>query len=114
MSVMVLTADLACSSQVSGAAARAGTAVEVVMNAARLVERAGEVLPRLVVLDLNAPSLDCGSIVPQLKALSPPPSVIAFGPHVHEARLAAAQEAGCDRVMARGQFYAQLEGLLRA
>lgn len=111
MSAILLTADLACSSQVSGAAARTGVSLEVVMNPARLLERAAEIMPAVVILDLNTPLLDCRELVPQLKALASAP-IVAFGPHVHEARLAAAQEAGCDRVLARGQFYAQVEQLL--
>ena len=112
MSILLLTSDLACSSQVSAAGARTGSAVEVVMNPARLMERAVETSPDLVLLDLNTPLLDCGQVVGQLKALATPPKVIAFGPHVHEARLTAAQEAGCDRVLARGQFYAQVDAIL--
>jgi DNA-binding response OmpR family regulator len=112
MSILLLTSDLACSSQVSAAGARTGAAVEVVMNPARLLERAVEISPDLVLLDLNTPLLDCGQVVGQLKALATPLKVIAFGPHVHEARLTAAQEAGCDRVLARGQFYAQVNAIL--
>lgn len=115
MSVLLLTTDLSCSSQVSGAAARLGVPLGTVMNPAQLMNRAAESSPAVVILDLNTPLLDCRELVPQLKALSSPPStIIAFGPHVHEARLAAAREAGCDRVLARGQFYAQVEQILAA
>lgn len=113
MSTLLFTADLACSSQVTAAGTRAGVAVQVAMSPARLLELAAEAAPRLVILDLNSPLLDCRDIVLRLKELpTPPQTIIAFGPHVHEARLAAAQEAGCDRVLARGQFYAQIDGLL--
>jgi hypothetical protein len=30
--------------------------------------------------------------------------IVAFGSHVHEARLACAEQAGCDLVLSRGQF----------
>jgi DNA-binding response OmpR family regulator len=112
MSVLLLTADLACSSQVTAAGARTGVAVEAAMNVARLLQRAAETAPRLVIVDLNTAGLDSSGLVQQLKQLTPPPTVIAFGPHVHEARLAAAREAGCDQVLARGQFYAHLDALL--
>ena len=39
--------------------------------------------------------------------------VVAFGPHVHEQRLAAARDAGCDLVVSRGQFFSQLETILK-
>jgi DNA-binding response OmpR family regulator len=113
MSILLLTGDLACSSQVCAAGTRAGMNVQVAMSPARLLERAAETPPKLVILDLNTPGLDCGQLVPQLKGLATPPgTIIAFGPHVHEGRLAAAREAGCDQVLARGQFYATLEKLL--
>jgi hypothetical protein len=32
---------------------------------------------------------------------------------VHEGLLAAAQGAGCDEVLSRGQFFAQLDGIVR-
>jgi CheY-like chemotaxis protein len=112
MSTILLTSDLACSSQVSAAGTRAGVPVQIAMSPARLLELAAETAPRLVILDLNSPLLDCRELVPRLKQLPTPPAIIAFGPHVHEGRLAAAQEAGCDQVLARGQFYAQVDRLL--
>jgi DNA-binding response OmpR family regulator len=114
MSILLLTGDLACSSQVAAAGTRAGINVEVAMSPARLLERAAETAPRMVILDLNMPGLECREIVPQLKGLAIPPTIIAFGPHVHEARLATARAAGCDQVLARGQFYATLDKLLTA
>ncbi len=115
MSILLLTGDLACSSQVCAAGTRAGVNVEVAMSPLRLLERAAEALPSLVILDLNTPGLDCREVVPQLKRLATPPgNIIAFGPHVHEARLAAAREAGADQVLARGQFYASVDKLLAA
>jgi DNA-binding response OmpR family regulator len=112
MPILLLTADLACSSQVSAAGVRAGVDLEVCMNTARLLERAAEISPWLVVLDLNTHALNCAELVPRLKALADPVQVIAFGPHVHAARLKAAEDAGCDRVLARGQFYAQIDTIL--
>ncbi|HVX59983.1 MAG TPA: hypothetical protein VHC19_05275 [Pirellulales bacterium] len=113
MPALLYTADLACSSKVSGAAARAGVDLTVAMSVAALLEKAGALNPELVILDLAAPGIVPGELIGQLKALASAPRVIAFGPHVHEAKLAAAAEAGCDAVLARGQFYAQLESLLK-
>jgi hypothetical protein len=39
---------------------------------------------------------------------NPPRKIVAFGPHVHEAKLAAARSAGCDEVISRGRFHAEL------
>jgi hypothetical protein len=37
---------------------------------------------------------------------------IAFGPHVQESLLAAARTAGCNRILSRGQFHAQIGEIL--
>jgi hypothetical protein len=51
--------------------------------------------------------------VAQLKTTpGAPPTIIAFGPHVHEALLDAATQAGCDEVFSRGQFFAQLDEII--
>jgi len=114
MSALLLTADLACSSKAAGAAARADVELATAMSVAALFERLASRPADLVLLDLTAPGLNPAEVVGKLKALpAPPRAVIAFGPHVHEAKLAAAAEAGCDQVLARGAFYAQLEQLLR-
>ena len=39
--------------------------------------------------------------------------LVAFGPHVHKAKLAAAAAAGFGLVLSRGQFYAQMDELLK-
>lgn len=61
----------------------------------------------IVCLDLSAPFSDphgfATSASPELLARS-----IAFGPHVHTAKLEAARDAGIGRVMSRGQFVSGL------
>jgi CheY-like chemotaxis protein len=111
MTVVLFTADLACSSKVAGAAARTGRRLETAMSAAALLDKAAGA--KLVIIDLTAPEAEPGALLPRLRALSPPPTVVvAFGPHVHEADLAAARTAGCDLVLTRGQFHAQVDELL--
>jgi DNA-binding NarL/FixJ family response regulator len=75
--------------------------------------KAAESGQSVVLLDLSTPAIDAVETIAALKALSPPPrAIIAFGPHVHEAKLAAAQAAGCDLVLSRGQFDARAEAIL--
>ena len=94
---------------------RQGVKLEVAMDASALAAKAGELSPRLVILDLSTPRLDVSGTIGSLTAdASARPMIIAFGPHVHEALLAAAREAGCDRVLSRGQFHAQVDELLKA
>ena len=67
----------------------------------------------LVIVDLSLPGLDLGELIAGLRALpNSPRTIVGFAPHVHEAALLAAQQAGCDVVMSRGQFNAQLDELL--
>jgi CheY-like chemotaxis protein len=107
MAVVLFTTDLMCSSRVTGTP---GAEVRVAMSPTDLLAAAGQAL---VILDLESPGADPAELMPRLRALNPPPvKVIAFGPHVHTARLQAARDAGCDEVLTRGQFYAQLREIL--
>ncbi len=113
MDVLLLSADLATSSTVSGAAARCGVSCETAWSVGDILEKAKALAPRLVVLDLSTPGVDAAVIVPQLRDLAAAPRrIVAFGPHVHETRLAAAREAGCDEVVSRGRFHADLDEIL--
>jgi AmiR/NasT family two-component response regulator len=112
--VLLLSGDLATSSKVAGAAAREGVRLEVALDVASLAEKAAAAQPVLAIIDLTLPRIDLGSIVGQLRGLpAAPRAIIAFGPHVHEALLEAAREAGCDQVISRGQFHARLDEILR-
>lgn len=120
ISSILLTSDLMLSSQAQGAALRAARTLEIDSTPAQLIERltappflaaAGEYR---VAIDLATPGLDIAAIVRQLRALPiPPHAILAFGPHVQAVRLAEARAAGCDQVLTRGQFHAQLESILR-
>ncbi|HEY2839080.1 MAG TPA: hypothetical protein VGJ26_08030 [Pirellulales bacterium] len=116
MSILLLSADLAISSKVTGAAARQGTPVTVAMSIDRLCElTAAATTDVLVLVDLTFPGLAIEELVPKL--LSGVPSaveIVAFGPHVHEERLAEAKRAGCHAVTSRGQFLANIDQLLMA
>jgi CheY-like chemotaxis protein len=113
MPVILLSADLATSSKVSGAAARRSISFSAAMTVDRLCDLAGAAPGALVLLDLTFADLAVAEVVARLRALAnPPQAIIAFGPHVHEAKLAEAAAAGCDHVMSRGQFYAQVDDLL--
>jgi DNA-binding NarL/FixJ family response regulator len=114
MPALALISDLVVQSQVSGAATRAGTTVEVVASAEALLAKAETMQPNLVILDLSHAGLDPGQLLPLLKERIPQgATTLAFGPHVHHERLRAATDAGCDLVISRGQFHAQAEEILR-
>lgn len=95
------------SSQLGAAAQQAGTSLHTVASSEALIDAWRAEAAALVVLDLTAANLDCAAVVRALgeEASVPPPQILAFGPHVHEQRLAAAQAAGCDEVLSRGQMF---------
>jgi DNA-binding NarL/FixJ family response regulator len=114
MTAYYLTADLFFSSRVAGAAQRVGTDLKVVGSLSALLaaaEESGQC--SLVVIDLTLPALDVSAAMPEIKQRWPGARVVAYGPHVHEAHLSAANAAGCDEVLTRGQFDREMERVLR-
>jgi len=114
MTIVLLSSDLTVLSRVEGAATRLGQTVRSATGEALAVELCKDDDARTLVIDLSMQSVDLASLVNQLKTnegLSA--RVVAFGPHVHEQRLAAAREAGCDLVVSRGQFLSQLDAILK-
>lgn len=112
MSFVLLSSDLAVLAHVEGAAARRGQSVRAASKDWPGEQNAGE-FPTLVLLDLSMPSLDLEAVVRRIRSIAGSATkVVAFGPHVHEARLAAARAAGCDQVVTRGQFMTQLDAIL--
>jgi DNA-binding NarL/FixJ family response regulator len=111
MRVVLLSADLMIQSKVNGALSSAGIAMQTAMSAAKLLEM--ETSGAVVVLDLTAPGMDPAELVAQLRgSLTPPASILAFGPHVQEAQLEAATAAGCDGVFHRGRFLANAAAIV--
>jgi DNA-binding NarL/FixJ family response regulator len=111
-SVVFFTSDLHFSSRVLGAASALGVACKVVAQPEQLASAIGEGC-RLVLVDLMMPGLALPELVSAVRAVAPVARIVAFGPHVDEALLASAQQAGCDLVLARSQFHKQYVDLLR-
>jgi len=113
MSVVFFTKDLLFSSRVTSVAKQQSIELSVLSDADELVERASTAPVKVILLDLGTSGLDPAHLVPQLRKLTPPPrAIIAFGPHVHEAKLAAARDAGCDQVFSRGEFNSRMDEIL--
>jgi DNA-binding response OmpR family regulator len=112
MQVVLLSSDLMVVSRVQGAAAHAGSVVRIAAEATA-AELHRDAPADMVIVDLATPGLELSTLVSQLRSnTSNSPRVLAFGPHVHENRLEAAQLAGCDVVLSRGQFFSQIDSLL--
>lgn len=112
---VLVSGDLMMASRFSAAAARQGAAAVSVSGAEPLARLLQQTAPTLVVVDLSCAGGDLAAIVDCIgRSLGrPQPAIVAFGPHVQPAALDAARQAGCQQVLTRGQFNAQLDDLLR-
>lgn len=107
---LMLCDDLLFTSKVTGTARAVGVIVTAIRSVERLVALAETEPPSCVILDLHNTTLDLPTLMSSLREKCPTmPRVIAFGSHVDVDLLAAARQAGCDRVMPRSQFVKQLE-----
>lgn len=109
---MAVVADLMFGSKVRGAAGHAGVDVTFARSAGALREAASGAA--VILLDLETRWLDADPVIRELKAdpATATVPVVAFAPHVRTDVLAAAREAGADRVLARSAFVRELPGLL--
>jgi DNA-binding response OmpR family regulator len=105
--VLLACGDLFFSTQLRSAAQAAGASVDLELSAERILPRAATGDYTQLVLDVELPHLDMAAVVKSLPA-EHRPRVIAFGPHMQTARLAAARAAGCDVVLSRGQISSNL------
>ncbi|HEX4150006.1 MAG TPA: hypothetical protein VHY20_13500 [Pirellulales bacterium] len=123
MRALLASSDLSIVSLASGAAGRNRVELQVAMSPAALAAAIESQPFDLAIFDLSMPALDIARAIESLRgrpAASLPgaslPGVplrtVAFGPHVQEALLAAARSAGCDRVLSRGQFHSQIDGIV--
>jgi DNA-binding NarL/FixJ family response regulator len=112
MKAVLLSGDLMVVSRISGAAAQTGAVVRAANNASQAIEACESEAAELLVIDLATPAVDLTALGGQLRASRcPSMRIVAFGPHVHEDKLAAAREAGCDLVVSRGQFFSQVDAI---
>jgi DNA-binding NarL/FixJ family response regulator len=114
MQVVLLSTDLMVVSRVQGAAAQASISVRTAGSVSQAVELLRELPADLLIVDLSLPALAIDALMEEVRtSRSSAVRIVAFGPHVHADRLEAARAAGCNGVMSRGQFFAQVDALLR-
>lgn len=112
--VLLITSDLTTSSTAAGAAKRSTVELQTAFGVAAAEAKLAQGPPALVILDLSTAGLNVSQFVPELRGrIGHDIPIIAFGPHVRTAELAAAREAGCDLVVSRGEFHARVDDYLR-
>jgi DNA-binding NarL/FixJ family response regulator len=99
-------------SRVQGAATKLGVTLCSGSSADSVLEALDEGAAALVMIDLGVGPIDLSDVVHRVRGKSSGAKVVAYGPHVHEQRLAEAKDAGCDIVMTRGQFNRSFPSLL--
>jgi DNA-binding NarL/FixJ family response regulator len=115
MAVVLITGDVTVISHVEGAATMFDESVRAFANPVQAVLHCSFESPKLLIVDLATVSMELEHLINTLRQeTSAPPRVVAFGPHVHRERLAAARQAGCDEVVSRGEFFARIESILAA
>ena len=112
--ILAAVDDLMFLSKIQQTARLIGALVEAV-DPRKLEQRVAREDVRGVILDLNHRT---GSAVEALRALKANPAtahvpVVGFVSHVQSDLIAAARDGGCDEVLARSAFAAQLPQLLR-
>jgi|1185.fasta_scaffold243450_2 DNA-binding response OmpR family regulator len=112
MEIVLLANDLMVVSHVQSAAARIGANVRMATTAAEAQRICNEDGAGILLIDLAMPGLDL-EFARTMKEASVSPRIVAFGPHVHKERLAAAREVGCDLVTSRGEFFSQIDTILQ-
>ena len=101
-------------SRITGTARDLGLSMKVARSPEQLKTLAGAQNPRCIIVDLGNPGLSIADLTQHVrKSCFPMPRIVAYGSHVDKARLDAARAAGCDEVMARSKFSADLPDLLR-
>jgi|SRR5579864_1082999 len=110
---LLLSRDLIFTSKVTGTARELGHRVMAAGNVALATEMIEQWHPKVVFVDLAAGELVSPPALRAYQKLAGPATpFVAFGSHVDTASLAAATAAGCQIVMPRSQFSAQLPALI--
>ena len=112
-SIVYITSDLMFSSRAIHAAGQSGIGLQVAADLQTALEACAANQVALLLIDLTTPGIEPANCIEEIHRLTNRPGkIIAYGPHVHEAKLTAAAAAGCDEVMSRGQFHTCLEQLV--
>jgi CheY-like chemotaxis protein len=112
--IVAVLSDLMFTVKIQEAARGAGLEAIFVKTAANAFEKAKEG-PAAIIIDLNSTDFDALQLIEQLKADTETRGVnlVGFISHVQIDRKRAAQEKGCDVVIARSAFSQKLPGLLK-
>ena len=104
-----LTSDLFFSSRVTSLAREHGWPLEMAASIDALRDKVADREIVLLIIDLGKFAAQVPELLAELGPGRTEMRVVAYGPHVNEAALETARQAGCDEVLSQGQF-SQLAG----
>ena len=111
---ILLSRDLIFTSKVTSTARELGYHVLVAGNSSLASTMIEQWQPRVVFVDLAAGELVApGALITYRRSAGLETLFVAFGSHVDTEAMAAARAAGCDQVMPRSKFSAELPELIR-
>ena len=112
--VLAVVEDLFFTVKINEAAKRAGLSVAFVKSERDALDQAAE-NPALIILDLNFAGVEPVELIRKLKsdAALQKISLLGYVSHVQGELKQAAQEAGCDMVLARSAFSQNLQQIMK-
>lgn len=109
---LLLSRDLIFTSKITGTARALGRRVMVAGDSLSAAEMLRNGRPKVVFVDLSAGEMTSPTAILEYRAIAPETAFVAFGSHVEADALAAAAAAGCDPVLPRSRFSAELPELI--
>ena len=114
MKLVLLSRDLMLSSRIDHVARKVGYSPKTYADLSSAQTELADEEAKALFLDLQLPGLDVAKVVESARDLRGNDLlIVGCGPHVHEQRLEEARQAGCDRVVSKGQFDRDAENILR-
>lgn len=110
---LLLSRDLIFTSKITGTASELGHRVIVAGNAALALATIEQSKPKVVFVDLAAGELVSPPALASYQEATPGTPFVAFGSHVDTTAMEAARVSGCNPVLPRSRFSAELPGLIR-
>ncbi|MBI2821815.1 MAG: response regulator [Acidobacteria bacterium] len=111
--ILALVDDLFFSSRIAATAKQAGRAIRIVSGREALLQEL-ESDPEKLIVDLNCRGCDPVALIVEIRQRGRTFPVVGFVSHVQADLAQAAQQAGCDRVVARSYFSSHLAEILGA
>lgn len=113
--ILAILDDLFFTVKIHEAAKRARMAIDFVKNETDVFAKASEAAPALIILDLNFSAIEPLKLIEKLKSTAGTKaiSLIGYVSHVQGELKQAAQDAGCNMVLARSAFSQNLPQILK-